>query len=511
MKKEKILLTGASGSMGSIAFKEIWEQRDKYDIVLLLLANKKNKKIFKEYEKEAGIKSIPGLGVVENNDKSFKIVWGDATNYDDVLETVNGVDWVLSPMALIAPEADHKPELAKAVNTGGIQNIVKAIKAQPNGREHIRLVTISSVAVYGDRLQKIHMVRAGDPIKPSIYDNYAITKIGGEIAVIESGIKHWAIIRQTYIAIPKLTSLLDPILFHQPIDTHIEAITNTDAGYGLSRCLCIPKDSDFWQNIYNMSGGHNFRIVYLDYIERMMKIFGAGDYKKIMERKWFALKNFHCCWYEDSRILNNYLGHQRQSYDDHVEQVKKTAPWYMKLGSNSIIQKIIPSKLVYYIMKRFTSGKDGTMHWVKNNNQGRITAFYGSIEKFNAMPDWDEDMPDMNPKPIRLNHGYDENKKILELEDLQSAAEFRGGKLLSSEWNREMSEKLKWQCAFNHKFTASPTYVLKAGHWCPECAAPPWDYDKIAKKNKFFAQAWYPNHNPDENNYYDKDCYEDIL
>jgi len=50
-KKEKVLLTGASGSMGFEAFKLLWEERDKYDIVLFLRPSGKNKKKFKKYVK----------------------------------------------------------------------------------------------------------------------------------------------------------------------------------------------------------------------------------------------------------------------------------------------------------------------------------------------------------------------------------------------------------------------------------------------------------------------------
>jgi len=39
MKKQKVLLTGASGSMGGEAFKELYKRKDKYDIVLFLLPN----------------------------------------------------------------------------------------------------------------------------------------------------------------------------------------------------------------------------------------------------------------------------------------------------------------------------------------------------------------------------------------------------------------------------------------------------------------------------------------
>jgi len=128
--KEKVLLLGASGSMGSAAFRELWNRRNgqgerRYDIVLLLRPSKKNKELFSPYEKESGIKSVPGRGTVEGGE--LRIVWGDATIYSDMLDAVREVDWVLCPMAFIAPAADHDPEMSKAVNTTAIEYVIKAI------------------------------------------------------------------------------------------------------------------------------------------------------------------------------------------------------------------------------------------------------------------------------------------------------------------------------------------------------------------------------------------------
>ncbi len=499
--KKKVLLTGASGSMGGEAFKELLRHKDRYDVVLILRPSQENKNNFRKYE--AGLLSPPvgEKGVVES--KGLKIVWGDLTDPDDDLRAVSGVDYVLHPAAFIAPAADHNPVLAEKINVGGTLNIINAIKAQPNNGDRIRLVYIGSVAAPGDRLGTIHMARAGDPLKPSVYDFYAATKIAAERAVIESGLKYWVSIRQTYIAIPQAVSLMDPIMFHQPIDTHIELVTAEDAGYGLVKSLECP--DDFWCRIYNMGGGPQCRVIFLDYIETMMKLLGIGDYRKIMDRNWFALRNFHCCWWEDSYVLNDYLGHWRSSLQDHYQQVVDSAPWYTKLG------RIAPKFVVKLIMQRMVMGKDGTINWIKTHNEGRISAFFGSRKKWAAIPPWDIAMPDFNITAIRLDHGYTEKPNDdYTIEDMQGAAKFRGGTCLSKEFI-DMGTKLQWKCAFDHAFEASPTLVLKAGHWCPECEAPPWDYDKIAKKNPFFAQVYYPNHDRGEDNFYDKKCYEDIL
>jgi nucleoside-diphosphate-sugar epimerase len=518
MQKQKVLLLGASGSMGFAAFKELWNRRDtqglrKYYVILLQRPSEVNKKMFAPYEKECGIQSIPGKGCVDNG--GLKIVWGDATNYDDMLTAMAGVDWVLCPMAFISPQADRNPKQAKAVNTTAIEYIVKAIEAQPNGAKHIKFIYTGTVAATGDRLPPIHMGRVGDPLKPSVFDFYATTKICGEKAVLESNIKHWAALRQTFIMIPDVMSLQDPIMFHQPINSYMENNTMRDAGRGLINCLDIPDDSDFWRRVYNMAGGPSCQIVFLDFMKIAYEFLGL-DYRKVMERKWFALRNFHMQFYEDSHILNDYIHNWGDTMEEYKQMMKKGLPLSLKIVAK--LNKIFPAfrrmveKQTYKRLKAMAERPDGTLGWINNKNDMRVSAFYGSYESYEKIPDWDIDMPEMryDAKWVRLNHGYDETKAKLDLSDLQGAAEFRGGKCLSTAWDGDLYSPLKWKCAFNHEFNAKPFTVIKAGHWCPECLAPPWHYDEIAKKNPFFAQVWYPNHSKEENNFYPEDCYKDI-
>ncbi len=514
---EVVVLLGASGSMGFEAFKELWNRRQtanksKYKIVLLQRPSNRNKALFAEYEQECGINSIPQRGVVESEE--LKIGWGDATNYSDILEAVRDADWILCPMAFIAPAADHNPEMSKAVNTTAIENVIRAIYEL--GRENqIKLIYVGSVAETGDRLQSIHMGRVGDPLKPSVFDFYATCKIAGERAVIESGLKYWVSLRQTYIAIPNTMDLIDPIMFHQPIDTCIELNTARDAGRGLVNCLDVPEDSDFWRRVYNMGGGPSCRVTFLEMTAKMMKIFGLGDYRKIMERKWFATRNFHCHYFEDSRVLNEYIHNWGDTLEDYYQQVRENRSISVRIAA--VLSKIpgfqaLIQKAAYRRMKAMITGKDGTLYWYESRNEPRIKAFYGSFEDYEAIGNWnDSDMPNLNPDWKRLDHGYDESKVRLEISDLRGAAKFRGGSLASSSWNGDMYSSLKWRCAFDHKFDGTPYLVLKTGHWCPYCEAPPWDYGRIAERNPFFAQVWYTNHSRDEMDFYPDDCYKDIL
>lgn len=55
------------------------------------------------------------------------------------------------------------------------------------------------------------------------------------------------------------------------------------------------------------------------------------------------------------------------------------------------------------------------------------------------------------------------------IEDMQRLAASKGGECLSSEYVNART-KLKWRCAFGHEWQAVP-HSIKAGTWCPVCAA----------------------------------------
>ncbi len=518
MSRERVLLLGASGTMGHAAFSELWKRRDKYELVILARPSDKNRKLFHPYMQEASVAPIPGRGVARGD--RFTIVWGDATEYADVEAAVRGADWVLNAMAFISPQADYYPEMAKAVNTDAIVNVIRAIEAQPGGAEHIKLVHTGTVAQTGDRLGGIHWGRVGDPLKPSIFDYYAVTKIAGERAVLESDIKHWASLRMTFIMpteYKSYVSLRDPIMFHQPLDSFMENLSDRDAGYGLVNCLDIPDDSDFWQRVYNMGGGPGMRCTAYDYASMSFQAMGLSGIEACAERNWFALRNFHMQYYEDSHVLNEYLHHWRDDMDTYWEALTASMPPPMKALA-FLCRRVPPvrrqaERVTYRMMRDWAENhRNGTAFWYKQRCELRISAFYKDYETYESIPGWGIDMPQLDPEPEwrRLDHGYDESKEQLALADLQGAARFRGGECLSDEWDGDMYSPVAWKCAFDHEFTGRPNTILKAGHWCPVCVAPPWNFDAIARHNPFFAQVWYPNHDEDEGNWYGEDCIQDI-
>ncbi len=534
MKKRRVALFGASGTMGFQAFLELWRRRAEFDISILVLPSEQRAGRFRAFAQAANVPSHDGTGVVEGD--GLRIVWGDATQYEDVAAAVRGADAVLSAMAFISPQADYRPELARAVNEDAVANIIRAIQAEPDGARRVPYVHTGTVAETGNRPLGIHMGRIGDPLNPSVFDSYALSKIAGERLVLESELRRWASLRLTFIlptTFKALFALFDPIFFHMPIDTRMESITDRDAGFALVNSLDVPAESEFWRRAFNLGGGPQLRTTAYQYLADNFGSMGL-NWEACAERNWYALRNFHLQYYEDSDVANHYLRYQRDTMATHASEVAGSMPFYIKLVG--WLTRRVPwvrpmaERIARRWLRQMAEGhRNSPLYWYRNRNDARIAAFFGSYAAFEAIPGWGVDMPDLSPDAAwrRLNHGYDEDrgpwqltdatnlgesldrKGPLDLRDLQAAAEFRGGRCVSSTWDGDPYSPVDWVCAFAHEFSARPYTVLGAGHWCPTCVQA-WNGDERARVNPFFAQVWYADHDPSEHNTYAADCIQDI-
>jgi hypothetical protein len=376
----------------------------------------------------------------------------------------------------------------------------------------------------GDRREPLHWGRAGDPVCASAFDHYGLTKLMAERIITDSGIKHWASLRQSGILYPSILNQSGPITFHVPIRGVMEWTTIEDSGRLLER-VCRPDvPEEFWNRYYNISSGPDYRISNHKLQQLLMGAIGCPPPTKIFEPQWFATRNFHGMWYLDSDDLENYL-HFRENVPI-KEYFRRLAaspelPLGLKFAAKTKIAMLMPH-LVKMSMRNTANTKEfGTQWWIKHNKEQYIHAYYGSLEKYRAIKPWKEqDLSEPNGKVIRLDHGYDETKPLSELtlEDMQQAAAFRGGKCLSKTMKTgDLDTRLTWQSASGHQFEASPRLILLGGHWdymdmpWPYKGEPgerPWHWDLVAKENPFFAQIWAPLHDADEDNIYGSDIFD---
>lgn len=489
--KKTVFLTGATGTMGWAGFQELLKRRDRFDITLLVRPSLRNRIRLLRYAKLQGV----------------RIVWGDLTCYEDVLNGIAGADYVLHVGGMVSPKADSKPVTTRAVNVLGAENIVRAVKAQPE-KDKIKIVYIGSVAQTGDRNPPLHWGRTGDPINISIYDHYAVTKTMAERIFADSGLKYWVSLRQSGILYAGILKKFDPIMFHVPLRGVLEWATVEDSGRLLANICEDWVPESFWRGFYNIGSGKQFRLTNYEFECKTLKAAHCPPPEKIFEAHWFAQRNFHGQWYEDSDKLDNIL-HFREniSCDEYFGRMSSQLPFYFKLA------RLIPAPVIKFFIKRLAySSPFGILHWTATGNTSRIAAHIGNPLPRPTWENIDLSRPSMVPR--RLNHGYDESKPLheLSLDDIRQAARFRGGECLSEEMTvGEIDTLLKFRCRCGHTFTATARTVLLGGHWCDKCLPmpAPWDYDAEAACNPFFAQVWHPFH-AGENNRYDASDLDDL-
>lgn len=489
-EKKRIFLTGCTGNMGSQTLKELLKRKDHFTLRVLVLDTKKERFKISKFK----------------NNTNLEVVFGDMRNTSLIEHCIRNADYALHIGALVSPLADKHPKACMDINYGSTINIINAIKKQKN-RDQIALVYIGTVGETGCRMPPIHWGRCGDPIKPSVFDYYSVSKVASERAVIESGLKKWVSLRQTGMLPINKAGLRDPIVFHQNLNNVLEWVTAEESGKLMAN-VCedwIPES--FWRKCYNIGGGEMWRFTNYELMGKTLQALG-GDIRNCFDPRDFTLFNFHGQWFTDSDVLNDILHFRCIDPDVYF---KKENRLIRILHIIPFINLLLPSdKQLKKTYDKIKYHERGTGWMIEQNQMDWAKAFFGSLEKKNNIKSWEAGYQLIHPSktPTYLNHGYDESLPVheLSLQDMKEVASFRGGCCLSKDMRKgDLYTPLKWQCHKGHEFCATPYLILKAGHWCPKCENEAWDYPERAKHNPFFAQVWSPLHTGDEAFFVKKD------
>ncbi len=491
----KIAMTGVSGNMGREALAQSMTLREVEWIRVLLTPKKKNNKLAKRLRKAYGEK--------------IQIVRGWLHDPVACERLVAGTDYVVHMAAVIPPRSDASPEASEKCNREGAMCIVNAVKAQSPQPKYIH---ISTVALYGNRNEKHPFGRVGDPLLVSPFDHYAMDKLYGERYCLDAELDCWAVLRQTAMLHPNMMhdNISDGLMFHTALNAPLEWVSSRDSGYLIRRILERDGKGEvpgFWKKIYNIGAGKKGMETGYDTFKDGFGIIG-GSAEKFFRPKWLATRNFHGLWFYDGGELEELFSYQRDDVHEYWKEIGRAHKLYA-LG------KFVPRGLIdLFLFRRLRNHPNSPYRWVKNGDEARVIATFGSMEAAKALPDrWEGvkliakgDFGDYDAMRDRenarlLDHGYDESKPLSEwdTEDMRGAAAFRGGELLSEEMEKgDVYRKLTWRCCEGHTFEASPYTVLKGGHWCPFCMPAPWRFDLLAEKMPFYAQVWYDSHGKEE-------------
>jgi UDP-glucose 4-epimerase len=290
----RILVTGALGNIGTSTTLELVRQG--HTVRAFDLETAANKKRARRLER-AGV--------------SLDICWGDLRRKEDLLSAVESQDVVIH-LAFIIPklsatgfESEDHPDWAWEINVGGTQNLIAAMKAQPDPP---RLVFASSYHIYG-RTQHLEPPRTvWDPPQP--IEHYAHHKVECERLVRESGLQ-WAILRLA--ATLPVAMRMDPGMFDIPLDNRMEYVHTKDAGLAFANAA---SSRDVWRKILHVGGGPRCQYTYRQIAEAILEGFGVGT----LPEEAFAVVPFPTDWL-DTGESQRLLQYQRHTLDDYVQDM----------------------------------------------------------------------------------------------------------------------------------------------------------------------------------------------
>ena len=495
-----VAITGITGNMGQATLEQIVEIKEIDSFKFLVLPeDKRIKKLLRKYK--------------EYKEK-FEIIYGNIKDLDACVRLVEGSDYVINLCAVIPPHSDQYPQKAIDCNEIGVNNLVSVIE---NTEKQPKYIHISTVALYGNRNYKHPWGQVGDPLLVSPFDIYSATKLRGEFRVLESDIKNWAILRQTAMLHINMLkdNMSDGLMFHTCFNAPLEWATAYDSGVLIANILKKDMTEDlskiFWKRCFNIGGGQENCITGFDTLNDGFKIIG-GSAKDFFKPYYNATRNFHGMWFYDGKKLDKLFNYQTQTTDLYWKEISKKYSYY-KLGK--LVPKALISKLA---IQRLFKNKNSPAYWSENNDKAKMIAYFGSQAKYESLgSDWskfnllvenkDENGNFIDYQALRkvenaklIDYNFDiDNYENITLKDLQKLAQAHGGELLSKAYSGDIYQKLEWKNQDGQIFTARAFTVAKAGHWLnPIYTSNVWDFDRLSKKDKIFAQVWLDSHDKEE-------------
>ncbi len=485
-----IAFTGITGNMGQSTLAEVVKLEGDLKFRFLVLENDKRiKKLLKKYKKFKN---------------KFEVIYGNMKDKETCRKFVEGADYVVGLAAVIPPLSDQHPQWAIDCNQTGVDNLVSVIEEQEKQPKYIH---ISTVALFGNRNEKHMFARVGDPLLISPFDIYSATKLRGEFRVLESKINTWAVIRQTAMLHGNMLTdnMNDGLMFHTCFNAPLEWLTAHDSGVLIANILKadIKKDlgNKFWKKVFNIGGGKENCVTGYETLDAGFKLIG-GSVKDFFKPNSSATRNFHGVWYFDSDVLDKMFKYRSQTNDYFWKE-------YLRNHSYFSLAKIVPKALIRKLaIERLYKNENSPKYWVKKKDEAKKIAYFGKDEYEKIPAKWSEvdllcekagyeKLKDAKKAPT-LEYGFDIDKEIT-LKDCQNVAKMHGGKLISKKFV-DVYTALEWETQDGERFFARPFTVLGAGHWMNSLYKENvWEFDRLAKKDKLFAQVWYDSHDKDEN------------
>ncbi len=281
----KVLLTGALGSLGSLVLESLLRQG--HQVWAFDVKNKTNLSIAKQF----------------NGVPDFNLCWGDIRDSAQVEQLVAKVDAIIHLAAIIVPQSEANPELARQVNVGGTDNLVGAVNQM---EQKPLFLYCSSFAVFGPQSGPPPRVVEEQPIAT---DHYTQHKIESE-RMVSSLESPWAILRLGGMADARMRHRgLDQAKYALAIaaDTRFEYVHPKDAATAFVNCLT---NESAHRKIHLIGGGPECQVTHKDVLDSTLGAMGI-----MLKKSDFGSAPLYADW-ADTSESQRLLNFQNHSFED---------------------------------------------------------------------------------------------------------------------------------------------------------------------------------------------------
>ncbi len=303
---KKVLVTGASGSIGVIVLKYLLSE-GKYEITALDLKNKRTQNNLKKYKKR------------------INIVYGDINDAVLMEALVKDHDYIIHLAGIMPPLADFNSKSMEIVDYGGTENIIKAINYY---NSNCFLIYASTTNMYDNSLS----ANVKEKIKVDDISNYSLNKYNIE-NLIKKKLKNYCILR-----IPLVLNNFshEPFILNIKKNSIVEVSTNYDVAYAFVKSLDYKNELN--KKIFNIGMGDDGRLKYNEILKKILINYGIS-FKYILSRL-FLEHNYRSPILTDSDDLENIIHYRTDSLYNYFNRLKRR-------GNKRKIQKLLAKPLIW--------------------------------------------------------------------------------------------------------------------------------------------------------------------
>jgi nucleoside-diphosphate-sugar epimerase len=312
----KVLLTGAMGNIGLSTLEALLVER--HDVVAFDLESRRAHRLASRF------------------DRRVHFVWGDITDPESLRFALKGVDAVIHLAAIIPPNTDRVPDLARRVNLDATRSLIAEMEASPTAN---RLVFASSQGVFGDVQDREPPLRVDTPVSPT--DEYGRQKVSCENAIQQSRLR-WSILRLAAVTPIHLQAQDPSIMFEFSPDARFEFLHPADAGTAFARAVAC--DESVGKTLY-IAGGTTCRMTYYEFTNALMDAIGIGPipadaFVRRMPLRffgdWVDTEESQRLLQYQQRGLNEQLGDMQKDFGllvPIIRLVRPLATWFITRSS----------------------------------------------------------------------------------------------------------------------------------------------------------------------------------